>query len=85
MYQIQFINVVYRKSVHIIDKASSSEMDQKEGPFNGQNLSEVCFGLDHARNSFPFGQRGYIQESYSIPNCSIKWGKILDTMRLRGL
>ena len=52
-------------------------MDQKEGPFNGQNPSEVCFGLDHARNSFPFGQRGYIQESYGIPNCSSNGGKFL--------
>ena len=52
-------------------------MDQKEGPFNGQNLSEVCFRLDHARNSFPFGQRGYIQESYGIPNCSSNGGKFL--------
>ena len=65
------------QKICIIDKASSSEMDQKEGPFNGQNLSEVCFGLDHARNSFPFGQRGYIQESYSIPNRSSNGGKFL--------
>ena len=67
---------VYRKSVLQI-KPPLQKWTQTEGPFNGQNLSEVYFGLDHTRNSFPFGQRGYIQESYGIPNCSSNGGEFL--------